>query len=77
MKNKSLNDYKEAVSIVNNENPTHRKPNVIFHKPYEVLKFDSSNSIDKNIITIRATNPEGILAKMFSIEFKSYKKENK
>ena len=81
MKNKSLNDYKEAVSIVNDENPTHRKPNVIFHKPYEVLKFDSSSSIDKNTITIGTINPDGILAykirNCFSIEFKSYKKENK
>lgn len=81
MRNKSLEHYKEAVSIVNNENPTHRKPNVIFHKPYEVLKFDSSNSIDKNTITIRPINPEGIMAykirNCFSIEFKSHKKENK
>lgn len=81
MKNKSLNDYKEAVSIINDENPTHRIPNVIFHKVYEVLKFDSSNSIDKNTITIRPINPEGIMAykirNCFSIEFKSYKKENK
>lgn len=81
MINKSLEYYKEAISIVTDENPTHRIPNVIFHKPYEVLKFDSSNSTDKNIITIRPINPKGIIEykirNCFSIEFKSYKKENK